>query len=80
MCNCEEETKKKILEKYPKMDEVVNDNEFISIDTFKPFTASRYTARRKYTTKSGKERTENQHINRAHRYCPFCGEKLDGEV
>ena len=74
MCNCEEETKRMILERNPNMDEVINNNEFISIDTFTPFIANSYTARRKYTAKSGKERTENKNVNRRHKYCPFCGE------
>ncbi|WP_315168718.1 hypothetical protein [Metaclostridioides mangenotii] len=77
MCNCEEETKRTILEKYPHMDDVINDNELVSLDTFGPVYCNSYTARRKYLTKSGKERTENKKVNRSHKYCPFCGEKLE---
>jgi len=77
MCNCEEETKRRILEKYPNMTSIENNNEFLSLDTFRAVIANSYTVSRKYNTKSGKERTEKRVINRAHVYCPFCGECLE---
>lgn len=77
MCNCEDENKRKILEKYPNMTNIENDNEFISLDTFTPVITNSYTVSRKYNTKTGKERTEKKVINMVHKYCPFCGESFE---
>lgn len=86
MCNCIEDTRKKLEEsvkeeeRFKKLTNFIVVNENIALvfndkNAFERRYYMSFVAQGNYETKSGNIRTKKENLNVTFAYCPFCGEK-----